>query len=456
MIERKKINLTEGDILKGLVGMALPIMGTSFLQMAYGIGDMFWIGKLGPEALSAVAIGSFFMWLSNAFIMLSKTGTEVRVAQCTGSNDDLKAEIYARSGLHFIAVLAILYTIFLLVFKNQLVGFFDLKSLHVVAMAKEYLIIIALGMVFPFANQVFTGIFNGRGDSKTPFKVNVVGLSLNMILDPLFILLFNWGVAGAALATVIAQGTAFCIFLYKIKFQNTLFEHFTIFKVPYLAFIREIAHLGAFPGLQSGFFTLISMVIARIVSGYGDIPVGIQKVGSQIEALTWMTALGISVALGAFVGQNYGAKQYQRVLKGYQTALKLAILLGSLTTFLFYFGSEVIFGAFVQDEESLMMGAKYLKILSASQLFMCVEITISGAFNGMGATKPPALIGIAFNLLRIPLAIFLSQYTFLGLNGVWWSISISSILKGTVAYLWIEYVLRTDCRFSKKDCESVL
>lgn len=446
---RKKTSLTEGDILKGLIGMALPIMGTSFLQMAYGIGDMFWIGKLGSEALAAVAIGSFFMWLSNAFIMLSKTGTEVRVAQCTGAGEDSKAEIYARSGLHLVAILALVYMSFLLLFKNALVGFFDLESLLVIDMAKKYLVIIAVGMFFPFANQVFTGIFTGRGDSGTPFKINLVGLSLNMILDPLFILILNWGVAGAALATVIAQGVAFFIFLYKIKVQKSLFQYFTFFKKPNLTFIKDIAHLGALPGLQSGFFTLISMVIARIVSEYGDIPVGIQKVGSQIEALTWMTALGISVALGAFVGQNYGAKQYQRVMRGYQTALKLAVVLGTFTTLLFYIGSEVIFGAFVHDQESLAMGAQYLKILSVSQLFMCVEITISGAFNGMGATKPPAIIGIIFNLLRIPLALFLSRYTILGLNGVWWSISISSILKGIVAYAWIEYVLRTEGMFTQ-------
>ncbi len=443
-MRQRRVALTEGSILQGLVRMALPIVGTSFIQMTYSLTDMFWIGRVGDKALSAVAIGGFFMWMANAFIVMAKTGTEVRVAQRNGAKREKDAEGYARSGLQLVILLAVVYSATLLILRRPLIGFFNIESAEVHTMAYRYLTIIASGMIFPFAAQVFTGIYNGHGDSRTPFVINVIGLSLNMVLDPLFIFGLGWGAAGAAAATVTAQFVAFAIFFYKIKIQHSLFANFTFFTKFDLPTMRDIGGLGFYPGLQSGFFTSVSMIIARLVSSFGDTPLGIQKVGSQIEALTWMTAVGISVALSAFVGQNYGAQQWNRVIAGYRTGFGLALGLGTFTTALFFFGAEPIFAIFVQEPESLAMGVQYLRILAASQLFMCVEITISGVFNGMGQTKIPSVIGVVGNGLRIPIALFLSQYTFLGLNGIWWSISISSILKGTVAWLWIEHTLRAE------------
>ncbi len=443
MKENQKIDLIRGDILKSLLYMALPIMGTSFIQMAYNMTDMFWIGMLGSRAVTAVGLGGFFVWLSNAVIALSKTGTEVRVAQSTGAGKETLAEHYARTGLQFVAFTSLLYAAFLVVFRWPLIGFFNTGNYEVESMAVRYLTVVGAGMLFPFANQVFTGIFNGRGDSRTPFVVNGIGLAINMVLDPVLIHVFDFGVTGAAVATVVAQAIVFLIFLYRIKWQHTLYKHFTIFVKPKLSSIAEIVRLGVMPGLQNGLFTGISMVIARIIAEFGELPIGVQKVGSQIESITWMTALGLSVALGAFVGQNYGAGQYARVKKGYRTALRLALILGAVNTFVLFFFSKWLFMIFLREQEAVALGIDYLKILSVSQLFMFVEITVTGAFNGIGMTKPAAITSIVFNALRIPMALYFSQMTFLGLNGIWWSITISSIFKGIIAYIWFEHTLKT-------------
>ena len=440
--KRQKIDLTQGDIFSSLIQMALPIMATSFIQMAYNLTDMFWIGFLGSESVSAVGIAGFFVWLSNAFIMLSKTGTEVRVAQATGAQDEGKAELYARSGLHLILVLALAYGSFLVFFKHGLIAFFNNNSDVGDGMARYYLHVIALGMLFPFSNQVFTGIFNGRGDSKTPFKINALGLVINMVLDPLFILVLDMGVRGAALATVIAQAVVFMIFVYQIKFKHSLYAHFSLWAKPKAAVFKDTLLLGLPPSVQNGMFTLISMVIARIIATYGPLPIAVQKVGSQIESITWMTALGISVALGAFVGQNYGAKQYARVLKGYKTAMRIAFVIGIANTFFIFVFAKWLFMIFIREPDAVLLGVDYLRILALSQLFMCIEITISGAFNGIGMTRPAAMTSIVFNLLRIPMALYFSQMTFLGLNGIWWSITISSVFKGAVVFIWFEHILR--------------
>ncbi|WP_204662829.1 MATE family efflux transporter [Fusibacter tunisiensis] len=445
------MDLTTGDIFKSLIVMALPIMGTSFVQMAYNLTDMFWIGFLGSDAVAAVGIAGFFVWFSQAFIILSKTGTEIRVAQTTGKKEDLQAEKYARNGLALVWIIAVLYGLGIVVFRNPLIGFFNTGDSHVESMATLYLALVGLGMIFPFSNQVFTGIFNGRGDSRTPFQFNVTGLLINIVLDPILILGLGpfpkMGVAGAAVATVIAQGIVFVLFVYNIKFKHALFDHFVFFKGIQISRFKEIMKLGSAPALQSGFFTLISMVIARIIAVYGPGPIATQKVGSQIESITWMTATGISVALSAFVGQNYGAGQYGRVVKGYRTAIKIAFALGIFNTFILFFGAKWLFMIFIREPDVIPLGIDYLRILGLSQLFMCIEITTTGAFNGIGHTKPAALIGIAFNILRIPMALYFSQMTFLGLNGIWWSISISSLFKGVIVYAIFEKLIRTRREF---------
>ncbi|MFQ9521760.1 MAG: MATE family efflux transporter, partial [Turicibacter sp.] len=168
------------------------------------------------------------------------------------------------------------------------------------------------------------------------------------------------------------------------------------------------------------------------VAVYGTVPIAVQKVGSQIESISWMTAGGFSTALGAFVGQNYGAKQYERIQKGYRTTLMLALGLGAFTTALLIFAGRPIFTFFLPEAEAIHQGTDYLKILGYSQLFMCIEITTQGLFNGLGRTYIPSAVGIILTAARIPLAYLIATPTLLGINGVWWAISLSSVAKGIV------------------------
>ncbi|MCA0385531.1 MAG: MATE family efflux transporter [Firmicutes bacterium] len=447
----KHNDLTSGSIYKGLIAMALPIMGTSFIQMAYNLTDMFWIGFLGSNAVAAVGIAGFFIWLSQAFIFMGRTGTEIRVSQATGAGNHDLAEALARTGILITTAIALAYSVMIIFFNKPLIAFFNTGDAGVDLMSTQYLIVIAIGFIFPFCNQAFTGIFNGRGNSKTPFKINAVGLVINMVLDPL--LINGWGfvpemgVIGAAVATVFAQAVVFVLFFYNVRFNHSLFPHFRLLqRIPFDE-AHRILRMGFPPAIQSGLFTGISMVIARLIAVYGPVPIAVQKVGSQIESITWMTATGFAVALGAFVGQNYGAKQYVRVIKGYRAAMRIAFGLGVFNTFLLFFGAKWLFMIFIREPLAVDLGVDYLRILALSQLFMCIEITSSGAFNGIGKTEPAAITSILFNLLRIPMALYFSQMTFLGLNGIWWSITISSIFKGVIVYVWFGHILRTKNEF---------
>ncbi|MCC0648758.1 MATE family efflux transporter [Clostridioides sp. ZZV15-6598] len=443
---KNRLDLTEGRITEKLLRLSLPIMGTSFIQMGYNMIDMIWVGKAGSKAVAAVGTAGFFPWLAMAFIMISKVGGEVKVAQSIGENNISTTKSYIKSAVEINIMLAIIYTMALIVLNKQLIGFFRLGDLEVVSMSRQYLIIVALGMVFYFINPVFTSIFNGLGNSRTPFCINTIGLITNIILDP--VLIFGWGpapklgVAGAAIATVFAQIVVTTCFLYIILKSKEEYFKIKIFRKIEVKYYKVLYKLGLPVAIQSGMFTIFSMLLGVIVASWGPVAVAVQKVGSQIEAISWMTAEGLAVALGSFVGQNYGAKKYSRINKGCKIAIIVSSVLGIITTLVLIFAGESIFSVFINESEAIEKGAMYLKILGYSQLFMCLEIITTGAFKGLGRTYIPSMIVTVLTGARVPLAYFISRPEILGLNGVWWSITLSSILKGILMISLFIYLLK--------------
>lgn len=456
----KNNSLTEGNIVKALITLALPIMGTSFVQMAYNLTDMMWVGRLGSLSVAAVGTAGFFIWLSMALIYISKIGAEVGVAQSVGRDNYSAVRSCVKSALQINIVLALGYGLLLILFRHQLIGFFNIDSPEVVSQATTYLLIIAVGMIFSFVNPIFTAILNGYGNSKVPFVINVIGLITNMILDPILILGIGgipaMGVMGAALATVASQMIVAIIFIYQMKQHPELFSNIKFFRTVDKARIREIIKLGAPVALQSGLFTIFAMFIARIIAQWGAVPVAVQRVGSQIEAISWMTAGGFATALSAFTGQNYGAGKWDRIYKGYFYAMLIVGAIGIFATCLLIFGGGKIFSIFLKEEEALRIGIVYLRILGYSQLFMCIEIATGGAFNGLGKTIPPSIVGIIFNALRIPSAIILSSIDSIGLDGVWWSISMSSVFKGIILTTWFIFFLSRYRQSAKIKAEATI
>ena len=440
----QRIDLTTGSITGKLIKLAIPIMGVSFIQTAYSLIDMIWIGKIGSNAVAAVGTAGFFTWLAEAFIMITKLGVSIKVSQSIGSKDYKKTKKYITSALQMNTILALLYGFFLILFNKQLIDFFTLGDAEVISMARTYLVTVSAAMLFFFTGPVFSGIFNGLGDSKTPFIINTIGLIFNIVFDPVLIFgLFGFpklGVLGAALATVVAQMVVTLCFIIVILKRKLDYFVLKVFAKPDWQVIREITHIGLPGAIQSGLFTVFSMIIGRIVAHWGPVPIAAQKIGSQIESISWLTAGGFSTAVATYVGQNYGAGKKERIGKGVKITMLMALSVGLFSTVLLIFGRELLMRIFVSEIETIKVGMQYLLILGYSQLFMCVEITITGAFNGMGRTYLPNFTSILLTGARMPLAIILCRP--LGLDGVWWSISITSIIKGIVlasTYLYLKH-----------------
>ena len=428
-------NLTEGPILRQLFMLAMPIMATSFIQMAYSLTDMAWVGRIGSEAIAAVGSVGLLIWMTTSLALLNKVGSEVSVGQAIGMKNESAAHNFATHNLTLSLIISAVWAIILFSFAPIIIRFYELEE-HIAFDAIKYLRIVSTAFPFVFMSGAFTGIFNASGRSKIPFTINGIGLIINMILDPLFIFVFDWKTDGAAFATWLAQACVFGLFVYQLKFKKILWDDFRFFSKLKRIYTIKIFKIGFPVATLNVLFAFANMFLGRTASTVGGhIGLMAMTTSGQIEALTWNTSQGFSTALSAFVAQNYAAKKISRVLKAFKSTLLMTLIFGLFCSFLFIFLGNNIFAIFVPEKEAYEAGGLALRIDGYSQLFMMLEIVIQGVFYGMGRTIPPAIISISCNYLRIPMALLFVSFGW-GLSGIWWTICLTSIIKGIIILIW--------------------
>ena len=428
-------HLTEGPILKQLFALAMPIMATSFIQMAYSLTDMAWVGRLGSEAIAAVGSVGLLTWMTTSISLLNKVGSEVSVGQAIGMKDETAARSFATHNLTLSLIISVVWATILFSFASPIIRIYELKE-HITLDAVNYLRIVATAFPFVFMSAAFTGIFNASGRSKIPFTINGIGLLTNMILDPLFIFVFDWKTDGAAWATWIAQATVFSLFVYQLKIKQILWDDFRFICKLKKLYTMRIVKIGLPVATLNALFAFVNMFLGRTASTVGGhIGLMAMTTSGQIEAITWNTSQGFSTALSAFVAQNYAARKVSRVMKALKSTLFMTLIFGTICSLLFIFCGDNIFAIFVPEKEAYEAGGLALRIDGYSQLFMMLEITMQGVFYGMGRTMPPAIISVSCNYLRIPMALWFVSMGW-GLPGIWWTICLTSILKGIIILVW--------------------
>ena len=434
-------NLTSGPIHRQLFNLAVPIMGTSFVQMAYSLTDMAWVGRLGSESVAAIGSVGILTWMTNSISLLNKVGSEVSVGQSIGAQNAPDARSYASHNLTLSLIISICWGLILFVFAEPVMQIYKLEP-AITAKAVNYLRIVATAFPFIFLSASFTGIYNASGQSKIPFMISGIGLLLNMILDPLFIFGFGWNTEGAAIATWVSQATVLGLFIYRLKKRKEVLGGFAFFTKLESRFVKRIFKLGLPVAILNTLFSIINLFMARTASLYGG-HIGLMTLtaGGQLEAIAWNTSQGFSTALSAFVAQNYAAGKNDRVLGAYATTLKMTAVFGTFCTLLFVFWGSELFSLIVPDPQAYKAGGVFLRIDGYSMLFMMLEITTQGLFYGTGRTIHPAVISIGFNTLRIPLAMLLASIG-MEITGVWWAISLTSIAKGITSAAWFAVLKR--------------
>ena len=439
-----KTDLTQGPIPKLLIKLALPALGSMFSDILFHLINTFWIGQLGSKALAAQTTSAFIIWMMFNFTSLVGIGTTAIIARRIGEKRNEDAEKVASQSIVIGLYISLIFGAILLIIMNPVMDFIGAES-AVTLQAKEFLTIYIIGIPSIFLFTSIDSIFKGYGNTKMPMWILTLALAINACIDPVFIFVFGLGFKGAACATIIARlsGSVLgLILLKKLIFDkydkqvsnknlavNNLFH-------PNLALTFQLVKIGLPPMLSGVLFSLVYMVLAKIINIFGSEALAAIGVGHRIESISFCTFMALSIATTSIVGQNLGARKIERAEKAVHTAYIAGAIISLLIAILFLGFPEKIISIMTSDPKVIDMGALYLRITTSSLIFMALEIITQGGFNGSGNTLPPMCFNIVFTLMRIPLAYFLAINLKMSIAGVWWAINISSILKGASVALW--------------------
>ena len=432
----KKIDLTRGKVISVIAALALPIMGSSLLQFTYNLIDMIWVGRLGSNAVASIGSSSLYINIGNALNSLVVIGTGIKVAHAIGRKNENEIKEYINSGIVINIIIGTVFGLSLIFLGKGFIEFLNLNNSEVESNAYYYLALNAPILFFAFFNMMYTRILGSFGNNKLALKINGVGVILNIILDPVCIYVLNFGVIGAGVSTLIANVIMFILF--RINTNGILNYRYDL-KVDFEK-IKEIIRLGFPMAFQRILFTIINIILAKIIAMFGSEAIAAQKIGVQIESIAYMIIGGLNGAVASFTGQNFGAGKSNRIKEGYRSALVVGISYAIVMAGVFLLLNRPLIRLFISDESTILIASAYLKAVAFSQVFSAIEMISNGMFTGIGKPNIPATISIVFTSLRIPLALVLIKP--FGISGIWISICISSILKGICSYFIYETKIR--------------
>lgn len=434
-------DFTSGPILKSLIGLALPIVFANLMQTAYQLVDTFWVGRLGAEAVAAVSLSFPIIFLLISLGGgLAMAGT-ILVAQYKGKEDTKKVDYISAQTLLMMVISSVIVSVIGFFISEPVISLMGAEP-KVLPLAVSYLQISFIGLTFMFGYFVFQSLMRGVGNVKTPMYIVMFTVLLNLILDPLFIIGFGpvpgYGVAGAAIATVITQAIAAVIGLIllfrgkygiHLKWKNIKFDFKLIKKMFFLGFPASIAQSSRAFGLT---------VMAFLVASFGTLVTASYGIGARIFSFIIIPAMGISMATSTLVGQNIGAGKIDRAES--ITRLSAIIAFAILTAFgiMFFIFAEPITALFIPDDPAVIeSGGLFVRIMALSFGFIGVFFTINGTFTGAGKTGASMVLSIlSFWVLQFPIAYVLSKHTGLVEVGIWLAIPISNVLTALIAYIW--------------------
>ena len=436
-MDKRKGNtdLTEGKVWKVIVRFAVPLLVGNLLQQFYNITDSIIVGQfLGKEALAAVSASFFIYYFIISLVIGVGSGTTVVISQLFGAKQYQKVQLAFSSFFIFMLVGGIILSSAGIIFAEPVFRLTTTPE-EVIPQAVAYFRIYIGGtFLFVTFNSIIS-ILRGVGESVRPMLFILITTVLNIAFDLLFILVFKWGIEGAARATVVSQGIGMCIALayvnnthplLSIKKQDMLFD-WKLFK--------ESLKIGLPTSVQQCAIALGLIALLGIVNSFGTNTLTAYGAAGKIDTIITQAILTLSGALAAFCGQNIGAGRLDRVKKGVQFTMYTNIALGLLTFAAVYlFGNEMM-RIFTKDIDVVAIGKEYLLIIGGFFIVHGALNVYNGALRGAGDTLFPMITSlVCLWLIRIPLAYYLSSW--LGRNGIWWAIGISITIGLIVTFVY--------------------
>ena len=459
----RAVNVTDGALIKPLLVLSLPIVLTNMLQVAYNLADTYWVGRLGQDAVSALSFSWAIVFLLITLAAGFTVAGTVLVAQNKGAGNLDRISEVAGQTIAFVVGLSVIFSIVgyvLAPWLLQLIG--AAPGTEVFRLSLDYTRTMFLGIPFVFAFFIFQSLLQGWGDTKTPLYLMLLGVVLNVIIDPFLILGFRdnllfevagltglqaslfeatgfagLGVQGAAVATIASRGVGAVVAIGLLLSGRVGIHLAPRDFLPTRRTVRKIVRIGAPASIEMSTQSLGVTVVTALVALASAEAVAAFGIGTRVTSLVVLPALGLARGTETVVGQNLGARQPDRAKRAVFASAGLVAVVLLAVSVAVYLQAAAIVSIFITGEDAATVvatGADYLRIVGATYVFLGVFYVIQGAYRGSGSTRLAMVFGVVgLILLRIPPAYALLTWFDMGATGVWYGIAGANVLMVAVS-----------------------
>ena len=413
-------DFTKGNLPKQILLFSLPFMLSNALQVLFSIVDMIVVGKVvGSSGLSSISTASHIVTFMTMLCLGFSTGGQVYVAQLIGA--DKKEDLNRAIGtlFTFTAILALIMTAIGVAFARPILVLMQTPP-EAYEDAVKYLLISSIGVIFTFGYNCVSAILRGMGNAIQPFVYIVIAAVINVVLDLLFVIVFKWGVAGAALATIIGQGVSFItsiVYLF-IKRKDFGFDFKPRSFIPEKNASKTLIKLGIPFSLRGGAVNVSMLFVTSLVNGLGLAASAVFGVGLKVDDMVRKISIGVNYSVSTFVGQNFAAEELDRTKKSVYWGWIYSFIIYLIFCIVYFLNVEGLFKLFTNDQAVLDLAPIFVKAIVISFPAMIIMRGTNGFVQGIGNST----LSMVFSLLdgfvlRVGLSYLLGVVLNMGLFG---------------------------------------
>ena len=445
--ETEGVKTLLGDPKKAIIKLAIPMIVAMVVQTLYNLVDAIWVSGLGADALASVGFVFPFLFMGTAIATGLGIGGGSAISRKIGAKDKKGADNVAVHTIILMFIIAIIYAIPLFVFAEGI--FRAIGAEQTTEMATLYARIMYTATVITFFTFIANAILRSEGDAKRAMFAMVLGGILNVILDPIFIYIFGWGVPGAAWASVVSMSiSAMLLFYWLFMKRNTYVSfHFRGFHFNKLI-IKDILVVGlpaSVMQLSMSIMMLIMNGIIVYVSGTDGIAVF--SAGWRVATMASMPLLGMATAVVSVTGAAYGARDYYKLDVAHMYALKIGIIIETSIAVVTFIFAPVITAAFTQSADTARIGndiTNFLRIVCIFYPATAFGMLSSAVFQGVGKGLYSLIVTVLRTIiLTAPLAWLFAVVFNWGLTGAWWGLVTANIIGGAVTFAWSKLYVKS-------------
>ena len=424
---------------KALWTLAIPIMAGMGIHTLYTIVDMIFIGRLGGNAIAAVAFNMplFFLVLGLSFGVGS--GVTVSIARFIGAKDKVSADNTAEHAVALGLIISIILTTLGLIYGEDLLRRLGATK-SVLPVSWSYLKISLIGLPFMVFSTFFRSILSGEGDMKLPMAVAGLGTIINIILDPIFIFTLEFGVGGAAMASAISQLIVFLIFVYMLFIKEHAYIKFRMGDFsPSMFIVKDIIRVG-FPASMSMIIMAFGqLVFNRILVRFSTDAVAAYQVGGRMDMVIFLPIMAIASALTTIVGMFYGAKEFEKIKFIAKYGIICAIMVTSILSILLYIFAPFVVKSFTQEVDIQSIAVTYIRTICLIYPLIAFGMSVGRILQGLGKGLPMLVItSIRILGVSAPLALFFTMVLNKPIEWVWYAMIISTIVSILISLIWLK------------------